>query len=274
MLKTKLKKIVAGPRPFKITDELLKEMLNNIGNLDSELRDNLIYGVLAEALQEDSLTIIQKKEIWSYISEKNLIVIGITEIESDMIFTRSFAVLILTSLLANDATTHFLSEAELKKSFELALTYLKDEKDTRDYIVEKGWAHGLAHGADLLTFTVSHPSFSFNLSEKVLKSLTKVIFRPTTPFNFGEEDRLSQVIIALVDRHPEALELLIPWLRALENDLFNLAGRETYTLAYSHIHFKYYSFVQSIYFRLLAEDEVKYKETLQKIMAIIKEKFI
>ena len=61
MLKTKLKKIVAGPRPFKITDELLKEMLNNIGNIDSELRDNLIYGVLAEALQEDSLTIIQKK---------------------------------------------------------------------------------------------------------------------------------------------------------------------------------------------------------------------
>lgn len=72
------------------------------------------------------------------------------EAKSDSVFTRSFSSLVIAAILGKDKDMKLLPEDVFLRVFISSHTYLRQENDTRGYVEGKGWAHSIAHGADLL----------------------------------------------------------------------------------------------------------------------------
>ena len=135
---------------------LAMELAGFVTSIDSELRDNFGYEILANWIHRsgklsagdfDAL----RKAFMPYA------LAGIGESGTNTVFTRSFALLNLKELAAADLKTPYLTQASFDELFELALTALSTEKDLRGYVPEKGWAHATAHGADLLRILARKP---------------------------------------------------------------------------------------------------------------------
>jgi hypothetical protein len=59
-------------------------------------------------------------------------------------------VLLLAEIVYNDNKKPLLDKTQVVAILSKALSYLKVERDPRGHIPVKGWAHALAHTADLL----------------------------------------------------------------------------------------------------------------------------
>ncbi|MCT1904070.1 hypothetical protein [Oceanobacillus sojae] len=73
----------------KDLDVLVDKMLNNIGSIDPELRDTLIFNTFGKLILEDFLTDKQLEHTLKVCLDK--LFWGIKEMESDFVFTRSFS---------------------------------------------------------------------------------------------------------------------------------------------------------------------------------------
>src|ERR1044071_2423833 len=129
-------------------ENLTDILFSYLSSTDPELRDDIAYGVYANWLKRE---VYSKETIKSHIDRlmANLGK-GIGETESDTVFLRTFSILLLAEIVHNDNKKQFLDKNQGKTIFEKALWYLDAEKDPRGYIPVKGWAHALAHTADLL----------------------------------------------------------------------------------------------------------------------------
>lgn len=72
-----LKKKMSNYEP--ITDKEMRFMLQNIGHVNPEIRDDLIYGLFCIGLEKEMFSIHQVKEIVRYLSENNLLFQGLED---------------------------------------------------------------------------------------------------------------------------------------------------------------------------------------------------
>ncbi|WP_155889949.1 hypothetical protein [Peribacillus kribbensis] len=70
---------------------LLEQMLANIGSVDSELRDSLIYSTYCKLMKGNHLTTGQMESLFDACLDENRLFYKIGEKESDSVFTRSFS---------------------------------------------------------------------------------------------------------------------------------------------------------------------------------------
>ena len=66
---------------------------------------------------------------------------GLGEEASDGLFLRSFSLLALSVLAAEDLRRPFLDAQQLDALLELAVAELAGERDLRGYVPGKGWGH-------------------------------------------------------------------------------------------------------------------------------------
>ena len=245
-LKTVLKDWQKEKREIDNLDNIIIEMLQNIGSVDAELRDNLIYSTFCDLIIENKLSPNQMKEILFKCLSENFLFQGIGEKGTDSVFTRSFSSLVIALIVGKDKTERFLDKQSLEDIYEKTILYLKEEKDVRGYVEGKGWAHSVAHGADLLATVVSHPSFSVIRAEECLQTVTKCIWKDSV-LQDDEDERLIFVVEALIEKSiPE--DILAKWVK---NFVWLM---ETSTCNDSLDFFKYrtnvMNFLKSLYFRL------------------------
>ena len=152
-LKTKLQEIAAddykpptGPELYP----LVLAMGEHTGDLDPELRDDLIYTILATWINRDVFDAKELKEILQVALNNDHLFLGLGETESDAVFTRAFSILIVAPILEAHRRRPFLPDDELLVIKHKVLRYLAAEKDLRGYVAGKGWAHAVAHTADVL----------------------------------------------------------------------------------------------------------------------------
>lgn len=141
-------KIPEGVEPY----ELSMECLNYIGTIDLVLRDYLIYDWFCEVIMNNKLSHEQMRGILeSCLTEQHLLC-GVGKVEDDSVFNRTFTMLVIELILEKDnmAGEAFLSEREVRKTYQKVMEYAKSEQDFRGYVEEKGWAHSTAHMADTL----------------------------------------------------------------------------------------------------------------------------
>lgn len=240
-------------------------MLTFIGDPDSELRDSIICNLFYAGIPSGQVSIKQQQWLLNQILDKNLVMTGIDQDEGDLVFTRTFSLLVLALIVSEDSKLRFISEAQLKTIFKLANTYLRMEHDTRGYVIDKGWAHGIAHGADLLVSVLFHPSFSQAMIPGIHQTIETIVFRKTEPFIANEESRLGQVIVAQLTRYPESAELLITWLKEMGVRLSLAKGQsnnfETYQLER-----KLNQFIESLYFQTVNQDQNLSEQLLTLIL--------
>jgi hypothetical protein len=188
----------AIPDGFSVP-ELTEELFSYIGNLDPELRDTVAYETFASWLDQDKYTL---EQIRPYIPRLVInLQNGLGDHESDTVFLRSFSILFLAEIIHHDNQDPFLEKDDIQSILAKGLAYLKDERDPRGYIPGKGWAHTLAHTADLMYVLSSNRFLARAELEQILTAIAEKLTEPIDwNYPYGEDDRLVQAVLGAVQR--------------------------------------------------------------------------
>ncbi|MFJ7665778.1 DUF2785 domain-containing protein [Lysinibacillus sp. NPDC097195] len=181
-------------------DWLLKEMLAHIGSTDEKLRDRLIYRTFVDLLSDNFLSPQQLQYLFDTATSDDFLYADIGEQIGDSVFTRSFSALLVANILTKDSELLILDDSHLQLFFKKIGRYMLLEKDTRGYVEGKGWAHSLAHGADLAAATIRHPKFDCQHAPAILHALKLVTWKDVVYVN-DEEERFVNIFEALLERN-------------------------------------------------------------------------
>lgn len=248
---------------FKI-DEIMREMLLNIGNIDSELRDELIYSTFAMLISNDLLTSDQMINILKDCLSEDYLFYQIGEKNTDSVFKRSFSALVITELLKKDQDTCLLPKSIVVKAIDSSISYLLEENDTRGYVDGKGWAHSIAHGADMLVVAIEHPYFQFENVNKCLNLIKVCLFKETN-YVCNEDERLMFAIEALLNNKMIDSNKLEEWIIELNNVLIAFYQKKGRSIKFYKCKNNILNFLKVIYFR------IEYTKENQKLREIINE---
>lgn len=126
-------------------------LLRNFASPDAELRDELSYMILANAvIDKQLLSLEQLSQLLKLCIDSQHVFYRIGEINTDAVFMRSFSVLAINTILYADAKKPALSSQLVQDVKNTLLQYAHEEHDWRGYVPYKGWAHAMAHLADAL----------------------------------------------------------------------------------------------------------------------------
>ncbi len=179
--------------------ELTEELFSYIGSLDPELRDAISYETFANWLDQDKYTL---EQIRPYIPRLAInLQHGLGERDTDTVFMRAFSILFLAEIIHHDNQDPFLEKDDVHSILAKGLSYMKEERDPRGYVPEKGWAHTLAHTADLFYVLAGNRFIARAELEQILNAITEKITEPIDwVYPHGEEDRLVQAVLGAVQR--------------------------------------------------------------------------
>jgi hypothetical protein len=179
--------------------ELTREIFSFLGDTDPELRDEIAYITYANWLKQERYS---TEDVRAHIQEllTNLEK-GIGETESDSVFLRAFSVLFLAEIVHNDNKRGFLEDSDIQTIYKKGTAYITAEKDPRGFIPGKGWAHALAHSADLMMVLAKNPHLAEVDLILILYAISEKIFRSTGHlYIHGEDERLAAAVTQVL-RH-------------------------------------------------------------------------
>lgn len=244
----------------KDLDNLIASMLDNIGSIDAELRDDCIYSTFMRFIDKNLLTISQKHFILKTCLDEFHLFYKIGEENTDSVFTRSFSSLVIAGIWTNDRHECLLSRDDFMETLLKSIDYMQKEMDTRGYIEEKGWAHSIAHEADLIAALVRHPRFPKEYESKILSTVSHCLLKKAVYIDDVDE-RLSFVLEALMEKDLDQKEL-IKWSMGNFNALESVFRKEGYSTNYFRIRFTISSFFKTFYFRLICNSDTNDVRTI------------
>ena len=248
---------------------LTEELFSLIASTDSELRDTIgleaFYNWLMQGLYSES-------DLRSFITRliANL-QNGIGEIGSDSVFLRSFSALWLTNIIFYDNENSVLEKEDILPVVDAALAYFAGERDIRGYVPVKGYAHAIAHAADLFwalaiskhTVTADHLKMLDSIALK-LRDVTLGIYQ------YNEDSRIARALMHIFIRDTLSLKQIEIWLEVLGsnwNGAWHDAGR---TQAFNNMR----NLMRSLYWNILTwkNPEIPHKNELLKLLQSTLEK--
>lgn len=194
--------------------EYLDELLQNLGSTDPELRDELSLTILSTWLERRDFSDAEMRALLEPMLAN--LSVGLGESGSDSVFLRTFSTLVLAELIHCDNKKSYLTRAEVMEVLEQGLHYLLAERDGRGFVPEKGWAHALAHTADLLMVLSASRYLGAPELERILQGIAACLVASGHTIYINDEDeRLNRVIITILDRDLLAMDALAAWSRSL-----------------------------------------------------------
>ncbi|MCL2350285.1 MAG: DUF2785 domain-containing protein [Defluviitaleaceae bacterium] len=173
---------------------------------------------------------------------------------SDDVFARSSASLIISTILEANAGRRFLSIPILDATCDRILEYITLENDTRGFVEGKGWAHAIAHAADMLQSLVSNTQIPTDKYPDVLGVIQNCLFKDATYID-QEDERLVTVVKTMMQKGLESA-VLERWVLLLHSKIHNIyqdAGGFTYT--YHRANVNVCNFLKSLYFSFKTDGE-------------------
>ncbi len=193
--------------------ELTTELVTMLGDPNPARRDRVAYAVLARWVAEgvyDELLHGLGDGVAAGLRN------GVGEDGTDTVFRRSYSALVLADAIHRDTAGHLLTDDAVLRWGDLASTWYLRERDLRGHVPGKGWAHTVAHGADLLGALARSRHFG---AAELAVLLDVVLNRLVTPtpygWRHGEEDRLAYVVMAVLHRGVVDAETLTEWVHRL-----------------------------------------------------------
>jgi len=254
---------------YKIPDgftreELRKSLFSYLGDTDPELRDDIAYIVYANFLKREMFS---KEEVRSHLNEllSNL-EIGIDDTESDSVFLRTFSVLFLAEIVHNDNKKPLLDKEQIQAVLSKGLWYLDAEKDPRGFIPIKGWAHALAHTADLMLVLGRNRQTTKADLEKILQGISNKLVNTTNwVYIHGEDERLANAVMAILERALVSEEFLNDWLKSFtepENSWKGAYTDEDQAKAFHNVR----NFLRSLWISVHVSDNLSQKTDIEPII--------
>lgn len=265
MKREELKKQLTDGIEGKYAKKLIPFMLEHIGDTDSIFRDELIYGTFAKIIEEEKLLSREEcKELLTTLLSENYLFYKIGSVNDDSVFKRAFSSLVIALLLdVNEDGDTFLSTEELIEAGAQIVSYLEQEKDLRGYIDGKGWAHSIAHGADMLAFLVYNDDFPIEQFSTILNVIARCLFNAENyTFIHLEDERLAVPIDEMIDRGLTDGELAT-WVIEVFDKLKNSVKRKPTGEMLTHP-LNISNFMKTLYFTLPRDGFGKVKDAIHE----------
>ncbi|MCS1351102.1 DUF2785 domain-containing protein [Mechercharimyces sp. CAU 1602] len=187
----------------------LSDLLANFSSTDPELRDSLTYAVFARFVNESEWTREELTRLLYQCLDEEHLFYRIGEKESDSVLMRSFSLLALAVIIGADRRLQILADEAIQRAHECVLNYVGEELDYRGYLGEKGWAHAVAHAADVLDELGLHPTLSEGNRTQLLAGISRLA-TVTTPLICDEDDRLAFAARTIINRC--SMDAFMNWL--------------------------------------------------------------
>lgn len=194
-------------------EESTAELVELLGHPDPRLREDLAYPLLATWISAgvyDHLLGGLGDGVAAGLRH------GLGRRGDVSVVRRSYSALLLADVVDRDTTLHTLPASTVLAWGDHATSWYVRELDHRGWIPGLGWAHAIAHGADLLAALAR----SRHLGRLELTVLLDVVAdRVLTPtpdvWRHGEDDRLAYAVMTALHRNTLEPAIVEPWLARL-----------------------------------------------------------
>ncbi len=234
--------------------ELAPELLSWLGSTDAELRDEFAYRILAAWVEREQFQPDQLRDMARQMLDN--LHIGLGERDTDSVFLRSYSTLVLMEIVAHDNAHPFLRPGEAASLLGQVLEYLRKERDLRAWVDGPGWAHAVAHSADLLMMLARNLQLGPVELELLLDGIADRLLEPSgVVFVQHEDERLAYAALNVLRRGLVGHTARDRWLERFVRP----SGHESWRAVYesgiaSAIRANVTSFLRSLYFQLLLTD--------------------
>lgn len=246
-LKQRLQEIAANNYHLPTGIEVLPlayAMGTYLGSTDPELRDDLIYTTLAIWIQRGVFDAEALDELLKVAMNNEHLFLGLGEQGTDTVFMRAFSVLLVAPIIEAHRRHAMLGYAELQLIRQRVLRYLAGERDLRGYVAQKGWAHAVAHTADVLDELVQCPEFDWADVVEILEAIRAKMMATEAAYVFEEDERMVTAVLHAWQRSDAEETAVLEWLAGFTPPDSDLALPERH---YRLINSK--NFLRSLYFR-------------------------
>jgi hypothetical protein len=258
----------------RTVQELTPQLLSLLGSTDPELRDELAIPIIAHWVHREQYSPTELRSIIARLTHN--LTVGLGDVGTDAVFLRSFSALALAELVNYSNKHPFLDEAEVRQLLYQSLTYLGAEEDLRGYVTGSGWAHAIAHTADLLMVLARNINLGAPDIERLMSGIAaRITNSGGAVFVHDEDERLVNSVIAALQRNLLPLPFVDTWL----DQFAHPAGRTPWEQAFqtepdSRAYYNTKAFLRSLYLRLMKMEAPpavtpvllpKLKDTLQTI---------
>ncbi|MBS7528068.1 DUF2785 domain-containing protein [Fusibacter paucivorans] len=237
-------------------EKILTAIEKNLGSVDSDIREgslDLLWDLIeADALDGETCCALGSR-MSAHLSH------GLTDNDdhNEPVFLRTFSALILGVIISHDERQHrlsgnfFLPRKRYNQWAEAAFHYANTERDFRSYIPIKGWAHAIAHSADLLRDCSFHRYSNAKIQTGTLEHIT---FRLTQSghdvFLHNEGHRLTRIVIVTLYRQTLALDVYQAWLDTLVKDVLACLQSEPDMIQRAVLKHNAMAFLEALFFTL------------------------
>lgn len=195
-------------------NDLTAELVAMLGSVDPVERDHIAYPVLATWLGQgvyDDLLVSLGDGVAAGLS------VGLGDVDRDGVFRRTFSALILADCVRRDNAAHLLPIDAVVTWADRGLTWLVRERDLRGFVPDKGWAHAVAHGADLIGALATSRHFDATELTVLLDVIAdRLVAETAYRLTHGEDDRLAYATMAILHRDALSPDLLEAWVGRLD----------------------------------------------------------
>ncbi|WP_337034978.1 DUF2785 domain-containing protein [Paenibacillus illinoisensis] len=234
--------------------ELALHMLQHIGSTDPVLRDELIYVTFATWIGQGIFSAEQLRVLLHKAMDDQHLFYGIGENGMDSVFTRAFSVLLLPPILSMDRQRNFLIKEDIEAIHHRLTTYLKEEKDVRGYVDEKGWAHAPAHASDAVEDLAQSPYMDEAALRELLDSFAVKITDSSAVYIHDEDQRIAHAVVTIVRRKVLNRLDLAAWIASLQQACIDQSGERSY-METSRISMNVRVFLQTLYLVIRKEEQ-------------------
>ncbi len=262
-LKQKLQSIAEKkfkPNDESIVGELIPAMLAHIGSTDPELRDDLIYvAFIRWSMTYKLLPPAALREIFNTLLDEQHLHFCLGEKDTDSIFTRSFSALWLPPILIQHREEAFLSQEDIQNAHKQLTRLLREEKDRRGFVPEKGWAHVIAHTGDALDDLAQCAEIGVAELREMLPIIRETMSMTDFVYVHGEDERMVTPVLAIIQRKLLPNDELEIWLEGFISPIKETKNMPDGVILRANIQ----NFLQSLYFRL------KWTESSAELLPVI-----
>jgi hypothetical protein len=198
------------------------DLLPLLGSTDSHLREGALE-ILGHWGEAGRYSDAELRAIGHRTADN--LAVGLGESGTDTVFLRSFSALILEMVVQADdvrglalgeGRKPFLTRDDVLDWYEIALAGFAGEEDFRGFVDGRGWAHAIAHKADLLGTLARGRHLDAPRLERVLAVIAERLARPAEIIlAFEEEYRLVRAAVHVLLRNEVQSEFLHTWIEQL-----------------------------------------------------------